>query len=171
MIIDCDQFPRLSDDQPPESLHYDYMLFCSNFNGTWDQYIDAFSEVIPGGMDNIWRWSVGYPGSRPITPFLAYIEQNQYDTDYYYNATPGASTQDILHAIDLETKLSAFTTASSGLAPADFERAYNAFLATVQNCLGSTGVVLEAMAIDPVHVPHGAVVSPPAGLPADVAGH
>ena len=30
-----------------QTLDNDYMLFLSNFNGTWDQYIDAFADGIP----------------------------------------------------------------------------------------------------------------------------
>src|ERR1041384_5297652 len=137
VIIPRGKWPRLSDQQPRESLNYDYMLFASNFNGSWKQYIDAFSEVIPGGMNNIWRWSVGYPGSQPLTPFLAYIAQNQYDNDYYYNATPGASTTDILRALALPARLDAFIPASRNLAPAAFESAFNIFLASVQNDLAT----------------------------------
>lgn len=148
VIIPRGGFPRLSEQQPRESLNYDYMLFCSNFNGSWKQYIDAFSEVIPGGMNNIWRWSVRYPGSQPLTPFLTYIAQNQYDNDYYYNATPGASTTDILRALDLTAKLNAFIPASRGLAPAEFERAFYEFLATVQNDLATTGMDNIAIAFD-----------------------
>ena len=148
VIIKRGEFPRLSPTQPEESLAYDYLLFCSNFNGSWEQYIDAFSEVIPGGMNNIWRWSRGYPGSRPITPFLAYISLNQYDNDYYYNATPGATTSDITHAIELKAKLDAFTVSSPNLDPASFETAFNAFLVSVQSCLGSTGPDIVAKALD-----------------------
>ena len=92
VIIKRNEFPRLAPGQPTENLNYDYLLFESNFNGDWEKYIDAFSDVIPGGMDNIWRWSVRYPSSRPITPFLNYIRNCQYDTDHYYSAYPGAST-------------------------------------------------------------------------------
>jgi len=148
VIIPRGGFPRLSNAQPVESLNYDYMLFCSNFNGSWKQYIDAFSEVIPGGMNNIWRWSVGYPGSQPLTPFLAYIEQNQYDNDYYYNATPGASTTDILRALDLQRKLTAFVPASRGLSAVEFEPAFDRFLASVQNDLATTGMDTVAIAFD-----------------------
>jgi len=142
------RWPRLSERQPPESVHYDYLLFCSNFNGTFEQYIDAFSEVIPGGMNNIWRWSTRYPGSRPITPFLAYIYQNQYDNDYYYNATPGATTTDILHALELKGKLDAFIASSLDLAPEPFERAFATFLRSVQSCLATTGPDAIGMAAD-----------------------
>ena len=65
------------------------MLFCSNFNGTWDQYIDAFSDGIPGGLDLFWYSSTKYPHSIPITPFKELHPANQIDTNYYYNATPG----------------------------------------------------------------------------------
>ena len=75
------------------------MLFVSNFNGTWDQYIDAFSDGIPNGLDLFWYSSTKYPGSIPITPFKNYIRANQIDTDYYYNATPGAAQRDIKAAL------------------------------------------------------------------------
>ena len=43
------------------------MLFCSNFNGTWDQYIDAFADGIPNGLDLFWYTSSKYPASIPVT--------------------------------------------------------------------------------------------------------
>ncbi len=138
VIIPRHAFPRLAESQPREHLHYDYLLFESNFNGAWEKYIDAFSQVVPGGMDNIWRWSVRYPGSRPISPFLSYIRNCQYDTDYYYSAYPGASTNDIRAALQLTDEITAFVETSAALPPAEFARAYNRFLARVQNCLSKT---------------------------------
>ena len=52
VIIKRDSWPDLG--QGNQKLKNDYMLFCSNFNGTWDQYIDAFSDGIPGGLDLLW---------------------------------------------------------------------------------------------------------------------
>ena len=52
VIIKRDQWPDLG--QGKQTLQNDYMLFCSNFNGTWDQYIDAFSDGIPSGLDLLW---------------------------------------------------------------------------------------------------------------------
>ena len=49
VIIKPEQWPDLG--QGKERLKNDYVLFCSNFNGTWDQYIDAFSDGIPSGLD------------------------------------------------------------------------------------------------------------------------
>src|SRR6185369_17571858 len=97
IIIKRDQWPDLG--QGKQSLQNDYMLFCSNFNGTWDQYIDTFSDGIPGGLDLLWYASTRYPHSIPISSFKAYIGTNQIHTTYYYNATPGAAQRDIKAAL------------------------------------------------------------------------
>lgn len=145
-IITRDQFPHLDPAQPRETLSYDYMYFESNFNGDWEKYIAAFSEVIPGGMDGIWRFSEKYPGSRPITPFLAYIRNCQYDTDYYYNATPGAATNDIRGALRLQTEFDELAGRAAGMTPVEFAEAYHQFCIRIQNCLGTTGTESTAAA-------------------------
>lgn len=139
VIIKRNEFPRVDTTQPNETLHYDYLLFESNFNGDWEKYIGAFSDVIPGGMDNIWRWSVRYPSSRPITPFLNYIRNCQYDTDHYYSAYPGASTNDIRGALALQKALGDFSKNTASASPEEFARAYSRFIVQVQNCIATTG--------------------------------
>jgi hypothetical protein len=140
VIVGRHQFPRLSDEQPKEELRYDYLLFFSNFNGTWNQYIDAFSAVLSKGLDLIWRWSEKYPGSKPVTGFKRYISLVQFDTDYYYNAYPRAATNDVKAALRVQDALDEFARTSQSLSPADFEQAWLRFLVRVQGDLGSTGV-------------------------------
>lgn len=140
VVIRRNQFPHLADKQPSEELRYDYLVFFSNFNGTWNQYIDAFSAVLSKGLDLIWRWSEKYPGSRPVTAFKRYIALVQFDTDYYYNVYPRASTNDVKAALRVQDELDRFADASQALSPADFEKAWLEFLVRVQNDLGSTGV-------------------------------
>jgi hypothetical protein len=139
-VVGRHQFPRLSDQQPKEELRYDYLLFFSNFNGTWNQYIDAFSAVLSKGLDIIWRWSEKYPGSKPVTGFKRYISLVQFDTDYYYNAYPRAATNDVKAALRVQDALDEFARTSQSLSPADFEQAWLRFLVRVQGDLGSTGV-------------------------------
>jgi hypothetical protein len=133
VIIGRRQFPRLSLTQPVEQLAYDYLLFESNFNGTWEQYIDAFSDVIPGGMDHIWMWSKKYPKSIPVNPFLDYIRANQIDTTYYYNACEDASTNDIKMALRFSRKFQTVVDGAARQTPNDFLRAYNGLMTTVQS--------------------------------------
>ncbi|HKE22701.1 MAG TPA: hypothetical protein VKB88_09950 [Bryobacteraceae bacterium] len=136
-------FPRLSPEQPREELEYDYLLFFSNFNGTWNQYIDAFSDVLYTGLDAIWHWSEKYPGSRPVTDFKRYITLVQFDTDYYYNVYPQAATNDVKAAIRVEQALSSFARSSQGMTPEEFAKAWVELQAEVCPDLGSTGLAPE----------------------------
>jgi hypothetical protein len=142
VLIRRDQWPDLG--QGKQSLQFDYMLFCSNFNGTWDQYIDAFSDGIPDGLDLFWYTSIKYPHAIPITPFKDYITYNQVETDYYYNATPGAGQRDIKSALIVMQELRALTALHATATPQDFAAAYRASLLKVQNCLGSHGIAPTA---------------------------
>jgi hypothetical protein len=125
--------------QGKQKLTNDYLLFCSNFNGTWDQYIDAFADGFPSGLDFFWTTSTKYPQSVPITPFKNYIRVNQADTDYYYNATPGAAQWDIKAALRVRRELLRLAAESRELSPADFRKSYVERLLKVQHDLGSQG--------------------------------
>ncbi len=137
VLIKRDQWPDIGD--RPERLQNDYMLFCSNFNGTWDQYIDAFSDALPNGLDILWYASIRYPHSIPITPFKNYIRANQLDTDYYYNATPGAAQRDIKSSLRVRRAVRQLARDHARLDPAAFAEAYRKALVVVQNELGSHG--------------------------------
>lgn len=131
VLIKRDQWPDLG--QGKQKMQNDYMLFCSNFNGTWDQYIDAFSDGIPGGLDLFWYSSTRYPHSIPITSFKNYIRANQIDTDYYYNATPGAGQRDIKAALRIRRAILELAKLHQTLEPADFQKAYGEILSKKQN--------------------------------------
>jgi len=137
VLIKRKQWPDLGQAKP--QLGNDYMLFVSNFNGTWDQYIDAFSDGIPNGLDLFWYSSTKYPGSIPISPFKNYIRANQVDTDYYYNATPGAAQRDIKAALRLWTHLDELAAKHATLDAAGFAEAYRQMLIAVQNDMPSAG--------------------------------
>src|ERR1700753_2636223 len=115
VILPKGGLPFLGAPQEREELQYDYLLFFSNFNGTWNQYIDAFSAVLSNGLNLIWRWSEKYPGSRPVTGFKRYITLAQFDTDYYYNASPRASTNDVKAALRVHDALRNFEKSSQSL--------------------------------------------------------
>ncbi|MFN8984338.1 MAG: hypothetical protein ACK5X9_17705 [Alphaproteobacteria bacterium] len=137
VIIKRKEWPDLGQGRP--SLQNDYMLFVSNFNGTWDQYIDAFSDGIPNGLDLFWYSSIKYPGSIPITPFKNYIRANQIDCDYYYNATPGSAQRDIKSALRLWQEIDQLTEAHRAMEPEAFAKAYAAALVRLQNDLPAAG--------------------------------
>jgi hypothetical protein len=139
VLIKRDQWP--AGDCGAPALQHDYMLFCSNFNGTWDQYIDAFADGIPNGLDLFWYCSLKYPHSIPITPFKAYIVRNQFYTNYYYNAIPGSAQRDVKAALNVYAQLKTLAQIhrAPGMTPETFAAAYRKFLVMVQNSLGSPG--------------------------------
>ena len=139
VIVPRNGFPFMGNGQIQEDLKYDYLLFFSNFNGTWNQYIDAFSAVLSKGLDLIWRWSEKFPGSVPVTIFKEYIARVQFDTDYYYTAYPHATANDVKSAHVVQSSLDSLSLVAAQCSPEQFADAYLRFVLQVQSHLGETG--------------------------------
>jgi hypothetical protein len=137
ILIKQDEWPDLG--QGPQKLQNDYMIFCSNFNGTWDQYIDSFSDGIPNGLDLFWYTATKYPASIPITPFKDYITHNQIYTDYYYNATPGSAQRDIKKAMAVNDQLKDLARLYKTETPAEFAKSYRQAMFALQESFGEPG--------------------------------
>ncbi|MCP3867396.1 MAG: hypothetical protein GY703_04715 [Gammaproteobacteria bacterium] len=131
-IVSPKEFPHLDESQPKEKLKYSYMFFFSNFNGSWDQYVDSFHAAIPQGLDLFWFKNVKYPKSVPLQPFHAYITYNQIWTSHYYSAYPLATSNDIKSARHLTRELRAFSESSARADPLEFHEAYQRLLRDVQ---------------------------------------
>lgn len=138
VIIKPKDWPDLGQG-PQHQLQNDYMLFLSNFNGTWDQYIDAFSDGIPKGLDLFWYTATKYPLSIPITPFKDYITHNQLFTDHYYNATPGSAQRDIKSALKVYDAVLELEKAHASQSPEAFAQTWKAAMFKVQGNLGEPG--------------------------------
>ncbi len=126
---------RFPDGEGGERLGHSYLFFESNFNGTWDQYIDAFSEVVPFRMKAIWGTSLGFPGPLPVEPFKNYIRRNEFVANHYWSAYPGATTTEIIAAARVESAFADFRTRALTLDPDAFKAEYEAFLTKVQRDL------------------------------------
>lgn len=136
VIIPRNSFPHLDASQPKEDLNYDYMIFQSNFNGSWAQYVDSFTFAIPAGLDLFWKWNIRYPKSVPLTPFHDYIRHNQIDTCHYYSAYPMAASNDVKSAKVVKQALCDFDKASAGKPADEFLTDYHALLNAMQLHLG-----------------------------------
>jgi hypothetical protein len=118
-----------------QRLGHTYLFFESNFNGTWDQYIDAFSEIVALRMKAIWGTSIGFPGPLPVEPFKQYIRRNEYVANHYWSAYPGHTTTEIVSAGRVQSALHDFCASAAHLDPAAFTAAYSSFLTSVQRDL------------------------------------
>jgi hypothetical protein len=138
-ILRQNEFPYVGQAAGRESMEYDYLLFFSNFNGTWNQYIDAFAAVLGRELNLVWRWSEKFPGSNPVTGFKEYIGRVQFDTDYYYTAYPEATANDVKSAHIVQGALDDFGATAESLTAEQFREAYLRFVISVQTHLGETG--------------------------------
>ncbi|XDA97253.1 hypothetical protein AB1M95_14180 [Sulfitobacter sp. LCG007] len=138
VIIRPQDWPDLGQGRQ-DQIRNDYVLFCSNFNGTWDQYIDAFSDGIPSGLDAFWYSATKYPQSIPITGFKNYITHNQIATDYYYNATPGSAQRDIKAALRVYDTVLDLEKRHADASPEAFAEHWKEAMYRVQSDLGEPG--------------------------------
>ena len=136
VIIGKDQFPHVDPKQPKEDLKYCYMMFFTNFNGSWDQYVDSFTFAIPFGLDLLWKWNIRYPKSVSLTPFHNYIRYNQIETIHYYSAYPLAASNDVKSAKAVKSALIKFQQDAEGASDDNFMKLYNALLRGLQHDLG-----------------------------------
>jgi hypothetical protein len=123
---------------PPQRkgrLRYPHMYFESNFNGGWEEYIDAFSHILARGMTAFWGSSYGFPKPLPTSPFKAYIQINETEADHYYSAYPDATSTMIQRALVLDEKLAKLKRDAARMEPEAFAAAYRRFLTDVQHCL------------------------------------
>ena len=122
-------------DQPERRLRFAHLYFESNFNGGWQEYIDAFSYVLTLGMWGFWGSSYGFPHALPAGPFKDYISRNEYEADHYYSAYPVATTTMVLAALELEPKVVALRRQASQMSPESFNMAWRSLLSESQSCL------------------------------------
>jgi hypothetical protein len=152
VIIEANQFPHVNDDQPKEELKYTYMMFFSNFNGSWDQYVDSFSSAIPDGLDLFWKLNIRYPKSVPMLPFHKYITSNQIWSDHYYNAYPMAASNDVKSAKKVSGALAAFIADTKNSGADEFQQKYNKLVLGLQHDVSAMGpnpiVSLSAWAVE-----------------------
>lgn len=81
----------------------DRLLFLSNFDGSWESYLDDFIDKASIGLTGIWTNTVGFPrtrwlvleGARDGVAFKAFARAQQTLTAVWYSAYPDLTVQQI----------------------------------------------------------------------------
>ena len=121
--------------QPRVTLRHPHLYFESNFNGGWEEYIDAFSFLLTTGMFGFWGSSYGFPWALPTGPFKAYIRKNEYVASHYYSAYPEATATIVLQALELDPKVTALCERAADLSPDEFAAQWRRTVTEIQHCL------------------------------------
>jgi hypothetical protein len=129
------EIPYNGPPQQREKLNYSYMLFMSNFNGRWDEYIDTFSYTQGKIMDQVWGSAHNYPGSLPVKPFEDYIRKNEFEASHYASAYPHATITAITSALEIKERFALLQDQARNTNPEQFKAAYETFLTDIQRQL------------------------------------
>ena len=125
-------FPRVGEPQGKDPRRHHHMMFESNFNGTWDQYIDAFAQVMPLRFKLFWGSSINFPGPLPTGPFQAWVDRHHFEVQYFDTAVDAATATTITSALELDEKLRAFARDSESLDDEAFQQRYRQLLCEVE---------------------------------------
>ena len=74
------------------------LLFVSDYDGSWESYIDEFAEMILSGLDAIWETSFGMPpdGARDLPAFKRFLRIHQVPSDIFFAAYPDETVLNIM---------------------------------------------------------------------------
>jgi len=99
-----------------ETIHYacwmivpmngrDYLVFISNYTGSFEKYIDDFGSVLTLalGLEVIWSFCEGWPGIDSVDDLKAFIRQTTTNSSFYYSAYPDATVRDVLKGLRATT--------------------------------------------------------------------
>ncbi|MBJ7472975.1 MAG: hypothetical protein JHD16_16835, partial [Solirubrobacteraceae bacterium] len=120
---------ELADPDDPEKkrkLNHAHLYFESNFNGGWEEYIDAFSHVLTSKMTQLWGSSYGFPGPQPTEPFKQYIKHSEQrlEASHFYSAYPESTVTMISQSLKLDDQLQGLKAIAADLSPEEFQAAF-----------------------------------------------
>jgi hypothetical protein len=76
------------------------LVLLSDYDNSWESYIDEFAEMILSGLDAIWETSLGYPpdGARDVPALKRFLRAHQVRAEAFYSAYPDATVVNIADA-------------------------------------------------------------------------
>ncbi len=88
----------------PDDADGGWLLFASNYDGSWDAYIEDFAARAAESFDALYSNCQGWPagGATDIDAFKAYIRAHELAPDVYYRAYPRATVRDVKSALRLK---------------------------------------------------------------------
>lgn len=75
------------------------LMMVSDYDGSWESYIDEFAEMILSGLDAIWGTALGYPpdGARDLPAFKRFLRNHQVPSEVFFSAYPQATVLNLIN--------------------------------------------------------------------------
>lgn len=91
-----------------QTIHYarwviiaggELLLFTSNFDGDLGGYLEDFAERDELALNSIFGFCEGWPGVRPVGPFIEYVKKYQLSASFYYGAYAKYTVKEVKRAL------------------------------------------------------------------------
>jgi hypothetical protein len=75
------------------------LMMVSDYDGSWESYIDEFAEMILSGLDALWETSYDYPpdGARDLPAFKRFLRSHQVPSEVFFSAYPDQTVLNIVN--------------------------------------------------------------------------
>jgi hypothetical protein len=99
------------------------LLFESNFNGSFAEYLDAFATQLKQHMRRIWKGCYGGPDMASTTIFREYARRHESAAEYYYCPYATATVREINAALSLADRVERLVSRAASSVEAERLRA------------------------------------------------
>jgi hypothetical protein len=107
----------------PDARHPTYLLFETNWSGSDQTYIPDFGRIMPVQWRSIWGATTEFRGAVPTTRLDAWVDKVDAGVGHFWtDYEPGASTQVIRQALELEPQVKRFVADTEGASATEFDR-------------------------------------------------
>jgi hypothetical protein len=79
-----------------------HLLFSTNYDGAFDDYVAALAATIPTPLDRIWGHCDGWPGAPTPDGITRFITDHAEKAALFYSAYPDATVQDVQRALKIQ---------------------------------------------------------------------
>jgi hypothetical protein len=118
-----DRVPPSAKGKAAQKLPHPYLIFQTNFDRGWREYVEAFCVVMPFAMRLNWSGlrgfrrlglrAYGFPAPQPVEPFLDYVDPKFTKEQHFYCAYPDVSTRGVIALTDARRTFGRFAGESA----------------------------------------------------------
>ncbi|MFL6351858.1 MAG: hypothetical protein ACJ74Z_08420 [Bryobacteraceae bacterium] len=116
-----------------QHLKSQYLVFESNFDGDLDPYLQTMATQIPEHVEAVWSHCVGYPGTKNVEAFQAYMKKCELDSTFYFADVNDKTVDQALRALQTQAAVAAFVERNQGKPAAEIQQAFAVLLDFLKN--------------------------------------